>query len=479
MPAGFVWATGATLWFMANGLFPVSGQVQVIWLAAMLTVLGMIGAGAMSGGLDVRTALARLKLGPWIAIGFSVGFGLATLFWLGDIQGYRGFITRSSLMPGAIIAAVGFLALIVAYCSTPSLLRDWGRKMDRVLRGGGTISPGAWSVWTLWGLALFAQTVFFRRGTLGYLSDSSALLSTTSSLNAVLSGLTDFGLLATVVAGWRFAISRRPGAMVLLMWVASTQMVIGLFSGMKEAAIIQLVAVVVGYSARGRLRFGPLVISGLVVLFVITPFVTAYRAAVLNGAGRLSPTQALQTVRFDQLIGGVTSGNATEGSLADSSSRWSRLGDVAIIVQKTPTTIDYISPLELLGGPALGLVPRSLWPGKPVLDAGYQVNQQYYEMPRNVYSSAAVTPYGDLYRHGGVEIVIVGMAILGMFVRTVDDRGGTVSDMEPRLLFLPMLLFSTLVKQEMDYLAMSASLVSIILVAALASRLVSRRVTPN
>jgi hypothetical protein len=38
-----------------------------------------------------------------------------------------------------------------------------------------------------------------------------------------------------------------------------------------------------------------------------------------------------------------------------------------------------------------------------------------------------------------------------------------------------MLLFTMLVKQEMDYLALSASLVSIILAAALAARLASRQ----
>ena len=170
--------------------------------------------------------------------------------------------------------------------------------------------------------------------------------------------------------------------------------------------------------------------------------------------------------------------STNSGSLSDTASRWSRIGDLAIIVEKTPAEIDYISPLELVSGPLLGFVPRSLWPGKPILDAGYQVNQEYYGMPASVYSSAAVTPYGDLYRRGGFGVVIIGMAILGMFVRAIDDRRSALGDMDPRLLFLPMLLFATLVKQEMDYLAMSASMISIVLVATLAVRLVSRRARP-
>lgn len=477
IPVGFVWAMGVLLWVLADGLLPRSDQTQVIGLATILTALGLIGAAAMSGDLDVRTALARLKLGPWMAIGFSLGFGLATLTWLGDtnIKGYHGLVTRSSLVPAGTVAGVGFLALVLAYRSTPHLLREWGGNLDRYLRGGGTFSSGAVSVWTLWGVAVAAQSVGFTRGTFGYLSDPASLLSTSSSVNAVLSALTQLGVIATVVAGWRFAVLRRPGSMALLMWVTGSQLVLGLFSGMKEVAIIQLMAFVVGYSARGRLRLGPLVVAGLVTLFVVSPFVTAYRTVVLNGSGRMSPAEALQSIDFYQLISGSTTQKTDSGSLATSADRWSRIGDVAIIVRKTPTTIDYISPVELISGPILGFVPRSLWPDKPVLDAGYQANQQYYEMPANVYSSAAVTPYGDLYRHGGVGIVILGMAILGMFVRTVDDRRGAGTDMDPRLLFLPMMLFTTLVKQEVDFLGLSASLVSLILAAALGARLVSRR----
>jgi len=475
---GFIWAMTVVLWGLSDGLLPQSDQAQVIWLATILAALGLIAAAAMSGELGVFTALARLKLGPWMAIGFSLGFGLATLAWLGDFPAYHGMVTRSSLVPGGAVAGAGFLALVLAYRSTPRLLREWGRNLDRSLRGGGTFSSGALSVWTLWGVTVSAQAVGFVRGNLGYLADPVAAMSTLSSVDAVLSALTQLGVLATVVAAWRFAVNRRPASMLLLLWIASSQLVIGLFSGSKEGAIIQLVALVVGYSARGRLRFGPLVVAVVVVVFVVAPFVTAYRTVVMNSSGRLSPSEALQSIDFYQLIGGSTA-QTDSGSMVASADRLSRIGDLAIIVRKTPTTIDYISPAELISGPILGFVPRSVWPGKPVLDAGYQINQQYYEMPANVYSSAAATPYGDLYRHGGVGVVLAGMAILGMFVRAVDDREGAAIYSDPRLMFLPMGLFTMLVKQEMDYLALSASLVSVSLAAALGARLVSRRTVPS
>jgi hypothetical protein len=97
IPAGFVWAMSLLVWVLVDGVRPQSYQVEVVWLASMLTALGLMGTAAMSGELDVRTALARLKLGPWTGIGFSFGFGLATLSWLGDMQGYHGLVSPSSL----------------------------------------------------------------------------------------------------------------------------------------------------------------------------------------------------------------------------------------------------------------------------------------------------------------------------------------------------------------------------------------------
>lgn len=70
MPASFLWAMGVLLWLLDGGLSPQSNQVQVIMLATLLTILGLISAAVMSGDLDVRTALARLKLGPWMGVGF-------------------------------------------------------------------------------------------------------------------------------------------------------------------------------------------------------------------------------------------------------------------------------------------------------------------------------------------------------------------------------------------------------------------------
>jgi hypothetical protein len=473
--AVLIWATGVCSWLLTDGFLPLSPKTQVVGLAIALTMLGLIGAKAMSGDQSLRTALARLRLGPWIAIGFTVGFGVATLVWLGDVKTYRGLVTIPSLAPAAALVGAGFVALVLAYILAPRSILRWTSQMDYRLRGGATaLGPSALSTWTLWSVAMLALSISFFRGSLGYFSDPRAALGTESSTNAVLGTLTQFGVLSTLLAAWRFSGNKRLGSLTLMIWMAGSGVAAGLLSGFKEAAIIHLVAVVVGYSARGRLRFGPLAVAAVSIVLIITPFVTAYRAAVLTSSGRLSPAQALKTVQFDKLLRKPASQGAAGGVLGAGFDRWSRIGDVAIIMNQTPFPIHYISAAELLSGPFLGLVPRTFWPGKPVLDAGYQVNHEYYNVPSSVFSFASVTPYADLYRRGGVGVVLIGMAFLGLFVRAVDNRESRSSSLDPRMLFLPMLLFPTLVKQEIDYLALSASLVSIILAAALAARLASR-----
>lgn len=479
--ATIAWCAAVLFWVLVSDTAPLSDEAQVIFIAAALTTLGMIGAGSMSRELGVRTALARLKLGPWMAVGFALSFGLATLVWLGgNILGYRGLVTKSTLGPAAVVAGMGFVALVVSYRSTARLLIVGGSKVDNGLRGRRSFATGAVGVWSLWGVAAAAQAVDFATGNLGYLSDPTAQLSTSTSLNAVVTAVTQLGLLSTLVAAWRLAAHRGPGAAMLLAWIAGSQVALGLFSGGKEPVILQFVALVVGYSARGRLRLVPMVVAGLVALFIVTPFITTYRAAVLTSSGRLTPTQALGSIDFTALFTDSAGGTGAGGSSQQAAAaRLSRIGDVAVIVTKTPSTVPFVSPLELLSGPVLGFVPRSIWPGKPVLDAGYQANIEYYGTPPSVHSSAALTPYGDLYRHGGIIVVICGMALLGMFVRVVDDRGGPDATSDPRAAFLPMLLFATLVKQEIDYLALSASIVSIVLAAALGARIVSRQTAVN
>jgi hypothetical protein len=135
--------------------------------------------------------------------------------------------------------------------------------------------------------------------------------------------------------------------------------------------------------------------------------------------------------------------------------RISTISGPAVIMQRTPSQIPWASPVDLVTGPLASLVPRALWPGKPILNDAYQFGQQYYELPSDVDTASSITPAGDLYRHGGWVPVIAGMFLLGCLVRLLDD----VLDVRasPHAAFLLILLFPVLVQGETDWVTLLAA----------------------
>ena len=94
--------------------------------------------------------------------------------------------------------------------------------------------------------------------------------------------------------------------------------------------------------------------------------------------------------------------------------------------------------------------------------AGYEFSRAYYGTPANEYSSAAVTPWADLYEHGGSVVVLAGMFLLGSIMRVADEVLDIRTD--PRTVVLVLLLFPALVKAENDYVSTLISIPSAVLV---------------
>ena len=104
---------------------------------------------------------------------------------------------------------------------------------------------------------------------------------------------------------------------------------------------------------------------------------------------------------------------------------------------------------------------------------GYEFSQTYYELPATVYTSSAITPVGDLYLHGGWIPVIVGMFLLGCGVRLLDDVMDVYGN--PHSVFLFLLLFPSLVKQEDDWVGMLAGIPATLLIWLFAIYLTFRK----
>ena len=170
------------------------------------------------------------------------------------------------------------------------------------------------------------------------------------------------------------------------------------------------------YAGR-RLRIRWSIIAAIVVIFVIlVPIVQAYRPLI--------SVRAVDTSSLGNLIGGLDRaiklswgqgvGNAFQMLISKVVGRQAGVTEMwGIILHTTPARIPYWGIDRLLAIPAY-LVPRVLWPSKPILSWGVDFNIRYLGAPPTTHSSAALTLFGGLYLSAGWPAVFVGMMILGI-----------------------------------------------------------------
>lgn len=124
----------------------------------------------MSGPRTLGSALAEMRAGPWLGMGFALGFELCTFRPLrDDWPWYSGHVTQQNVTQAWPVALTGFLGFVSGYFATPKWLHSAFNSLDAVARGSGKeFCPGF--VLTLWALAMFARLMQFGSGDLGYVT---------------------------------------------------------------------------------------------------------------------------------------------------------------------------------------------------------------------------------------------------------------------------------------------------------------------
>jgi hypothetical protein len=269
--------------------------------------------------------------------------------------------------------------------------------------------------------------------------------------------------LAVTAATIRAYKVKTPGAWLTLVIMFAAAVSDGAIAGNKGNFGIAVLSFVIPYSViHRRLPAGAITAAILFFLLIIIPFTQVYRANAI-GSGILSASQAIgdapaiadRVMANDVSMAGL---GQSAGFLAE---RVREIDNPAIIMQRTPSEIPFSDPAQLLTSPVLGLIPRVLWPGKPMSDAGYIMSQQYYQLPPQEYTSTAVTPEGDLYRHGGWFPLILGMFLIGCGLRVLDG----LADLRRSIhgVFLILLLFPSIVMQESDFSALLSGIPGMVL----------------
>ena len=438
----------------------------------------------VGGGQGKALGLGRWSFGSWTLLWYCVAFGLATLTWVQPQTGSAAQISLSSVLRALWLVAVGTTLWMLGYLAGPGRpARRSGNKVMAALSlrfAPEVRSPLA--PWILYAIGTAARiATVATTGLLGYVGNVQPTFTAASGYQQLLSDLGLCAPLAVAAAALQVYRERVPGARVTLTVLFLAEIAFGAAAGGKQSYIITILAVAVPFTTsrrrvhRGLLAFTALALAGLAFLLIVVPFNQSYRTTARSASGTLSARQAIDAA--PGILGQTISTGNADGLLSSSVtlllSRISEINSPAIIMQRTPGEIGFANPMQLVTAPLITLIPRAIWPGKPILDTGYEFNQTYYEAPATVYSSSAITPIGDLYRHGGWIPVIMGMFLLGCGVRFLDD----VMDMcsSPHCVFLFMLLFPSLVKQEGDWVDTLAGLPGTLLIWLLATYLTFRK----
>lgn len=454
-------------------------QRAVVWggLALAALAFSLLCLVGLRQGDDL--GLARWSLGSWVLLWYGLAFGLATVTFAGSQTGASAEIALPSVLRAIWLVGVGMTVWVAGYlCGPGRLLRELASSAITKLSQRFSIQVRSRSApWILYFIGIAGRLASTATtGRFGYTGDVSSAVSSASGYQQLLTALSLCAPLAVAAAALQVYWERLPGARVTLTALFLSELAFGAAAGGKQSFVIAVLAVAIPFSAaRHRLPTIALVLLPLTFMLFVIPFNKAYRSEVRSSSGTLSPSQALAvapTILRDTVTGQnpLTLLPSSTGYLLQ---RIREIDAAAIIMQRTPEQIPYVNPAQLIEAPVMGMVPRSIWPGKPIITTGYEVSQAYYELPSSVYTSSAVTPVGDLYRHGGWVPVIAGMFFLGWAVRLLDDVLNVREN--PHAIFLILLVFPVLVKSETDWASLFAGIPSTLAIWVFAVALVFRQ----
>jgi len=441
-------AVGLMLGGIGLGRVALDTQITFMSFGAFVYVLGLF---LLVFAREKTLGLLELRLGAWFVAYGSLVFGLATVSITTRQLGSGAIVDKASIPAALILVAFAFTAWAAGYSAGgASLVRHLGERAfglvaDRrsdVVRGP-LFLVGVFAL----GVAADVVTAVFL-GRYGYLGNATVDAVDSSAWYIqpllVLSNLKSAALFGLAM---RVFVTKKDTWWSALLPVAVIAVALSLITGLKESFVTMALAVGVPLLlSGGRRSIMWIIVTALGFVLVVSPIVDGIRQDVTDGRGRLTVGQSLEVAAE-----GVASGRyvfqpvVTDGS-ATTLERLRLIDNLALIMDKTPSDIPYRSLDEVVTAPVTGLIPRLLWPDKPVRLSGYNFYVEYYEGGGS--SSSAITLPGSLYLYGGAGVVVLGMVMVGLALRVVDDAARAAMRPAGALLFL--LVFNVVVKQEVD-----------------------------
>lgn len=409
-----------------------NAEVSLVEMSAVtLCILTGLGAACLAAYLwHGRPPEERrfVSLGAVFCVYYAISYGFAVL---GPAPPFSARVLRRGLDSLDLSAVpLGILAWLAGYrfLHLPAVSRAVRRLLlpERATRPVGPATLVAFYATTV-----IARVVLIGSGSgYGYLQDAQDV---TTSASPVIQYAAEYGGFGIVIMGLTIVASghasnNREGYRRAYRWMIGPEFLLGVLVGQKSEFLIVVVMFALAMRAAGRwsLSGGKLVLIAVVSLLVIFPLVGTYRDILRPETGRqLSAAEAPEALltAVSETGAAFTAGPVAYVKYAfdQTVGRFREIDRAAVAIQTHDQGQPFSSPTEIPTRVATGVVPRVLWPGKPLDLYALEVSRDYYGLPRSVISASSLSPVGDAYRYGGIGMVAVVLALLGAYVRLLDE----------------------------------------------------------
>jgi hypothetical protein len=347
----------------------------------------------------------------------SVGVAFGLYFVLPVVLGAYNHYYRVEVNPvtdydlPVQLALFGWVIMVGSYLVT-GIFRPKSRSAAR---------PSSWDEAdvSVWGLLLLFGAIS--------LTVAKSIIAPTLGSPAIMQfvlSLQWLGIAFLTVAARRRAL----GKLQLALFAIGATITLGSLLGAGSIAPVVQLAAIVAYAlwlSGMRVRARWVVIGALVMAFAVSARGVAidFRNAAWIGQLKLSPVERAQL-----MLTLISNKAESEGVIATlesgANSTFERSADMdlfADVVRRTPSEVPFwngYTYASLVGS----FIPRVLWPDKPTKEVGQAFGHRYrYLYWTNVSTSINLPFLVEFYANFGALGVFVGMAIVGLIYRILDD----------------------------------------------------------
>ncbi len=321
-----------------------------------------------------------------------------------DLIGVR----PNDIIKGQMAALVGLLLLLAGYCIP----------IGRIVPGGIPTPRRDWTFRAKLSVALFMIPL----GWVLLLASQFGLLPKRagSGFLGMISNSTYMGIALLMLTYLRH---RSREALFLILLLIPPSMAFNFLGGSKANFLSPVAIVAVAFIVVRRriaLRWVFIAIAAVIVIYPIAEF--QRRVILLNntqGAAYALKKPGEMISRISHFVGNYEFGDYLMQGVQATSRRSDGLGILSVILRDCPSKVPFQGGWTL-GYIVLSYVPRIVWADKPDMSTGLWVTANFGGGP-GIESHTAPTWIGELYFNFGWPGIVIGMLIMGAYMRFLHE----------------------------------------------------------